>query len=535
MEYTIEKIVEHVLIQNRITNYNRKDLELQLQTHPNYPSFQSITDTLDYFNIDNIAVEVPLETLDLMPKSFITLIKINNVEEIASVTKKNQAIILKYIGNKNKTLSFSEFKKIWIPKTIAVEYSSSRFQLSKQLLSEDSILSIFLLLAIFTSSFVTLSQKDWTISTISYLLLLLLGSVLSVIALRESTGIQSPILHRFCTTIGTSNCGNIINSTNNKLLKNFSLADSSFVFFGSILTYILFFGINSSLLLPAIACVPFISYSFYIQSFITKKWCVLCLSISAVTITCSIIILRYFPLEINPSLTFSFISFFSFFTLAYIVMKEKIIENKKIKAENIKLNQFKKDGLIFNYLFSLSRKIEYNPEIKSEIILGNPDSNFKIITLSNPMCGYCKNAFEACVRILKTIHFDVQIVIRFKVNLEDISNHETQITLRLIEIFQNKGSDNFIKAYRDWFNDRTYSQWIKKHSIPSNSSEHIELLKQHTNWANTNNLNHTPITLINNSLYPHKYGYSEFFHFIRMMVENHNNTNKRALEIKPLT
>ena len=92
MKNKIEKIVESVLIENRIRNYDKKDLELQLQIHPNYPSFQSVTDTLDYFDIDNIAVEVPLEALDQLPKSFISLVKEENREEIVSVIKTNTTI-----------------------------------------------------------------------------------------------------------------------------------------------------------------------------------------------------------------------------------------------------------------------------------------------------------------------------------------------------------------------------------------------------------------------------------------------------------
>ena len=112
MNNTIEKIVESVLIQNRIGNYTKKDLELQLQIHPSYPSFQSITDTLDYFDIDNIAVEIPMDALDQLPKSFISLITVENAEEIVTVIKKNDSIELKHTSLKKKKFTFNEFKEI---------------------------------------------------------------------------------------------------------------------------------------------------------------------------------------------------------------------------------------------------------------------------------------------------------------------------------------------------------------------------------------------------------------------------------------
>ena len=123
MENNIEKIVETVLIQNKISSYDKKDLELQLQIHPNYPSFQSITDTLDYFAIDNIAIEVPIDALDQLPQSFVSLIKNDTSEEIVSVIHKNKQIEIKHSDLKKRKFTYDEFIKIWVPKVIAVEHS----------------------------------------------------------------------------------------------------------------------------------------------------------------------------------------------------------------------------------------------------------------------------------------------------------------------------------------------------------------------------------------------------------------------------
>ncbi len=515
MKNTIENIVTSVLIKNRIRNFDKKDLELQLQIHPNYPSFQSVTDTLDYFNIDNIAVEVPIEALDQLPENFISLIKIDTANEIVSVLKKNNQIVLKHTSLDKKNYSLEEFKKVWIPKVIAVEHSSTANLFSKQLVLQNVLIGVLAL-----SILAILFTRVITVSQISFLLLSITGIVFSVLAVRESLGIQSQTMHQFCTSIGSSNCSEVINNKSGKLLDNFSLADAGVVFFSIVTLYQFIYGYNSTLLLPTLVGIPFILYSLYSQAFVVKKWCAICITISCISIGLTVISLLSLPFDFSFSFLSGFILLTTLFTLGYIYFKQYMVASKEYKVQNIKLNQFKRDGQIFNHLLSLSEKIENTHTIANEIVIGNSDAPFKIISLTNPMCGYCKGAFEAYTRVLKTMKDQLQIIIRLKVSLDDMENQATQISLRLLDIYHTEGADGFITAYSEWFSDRTFSVWIKKYGEPTRSIIHKEVLNKQYEWAEKNNLYYTPASILNDTLYPKKYSYDEFFHFTSMMIEN---------------
>ncbi len=518
MENNIEKIVESVLIQNRIRNYDKKDLELQLQIHPNYPSFQSITDTLDYFDIDNIAVEVPKEALDQLPKSFVSLVKTEKSEEIVSIVKKEKTIEIKHSSLSKKKLDYEKFKEIWIPKVIAVEYNEKQ-----NFTPKDSFLQSLLMIMLSLSLIATIITRPWSIDQIIFLLVTITGLVFSYFALRESLGIQSQTIHQFCTSVGNTNCGDVINNNSGKLFKNFGLSDAGIVFFGSLTLYQIFFGFNSALLFPSIIGIPFVLYSFYSQAFIIKKWCALCLTIAAVSIGLTVIALRSLEFAIDIKLISSFVLLTTLFTLVYLFTKEKVIESKSSNAENLKLNQFKRDDQIFNHLLSLSEKIEDTTTFKNEIVLGNPNSDFKIISFTNPMCGYCKDAFEAYIRILKVMGDELQIVIRLGVKLDDQNAEPTQIALRLLEIYHDHGSESFVDAYSNWFVDRTFSKWTKKYEVPKNNPMYVEVLHKQSEWSNNNSIPYTPASVINGTVYPKKYSYDEFFHFMSTMLEKHNN------------
>ncbi len=519
MENNIEQIVESVLIQNRIRNYDKKDLELQLKIHPNYPSFQSVTDTLDYFDIDNIAVEVPAEALDQLPKSFVSLIKTENSEEIVAVIKKSDTIEIKHTSLKKKKYTFEEFKEIWAPKVIAVEYNANQ-----GIASNRSFIQTFLAVALGAGLIFTLINRSWDLNQALFLLISIGGLVFSFFALRESLGIQSQTIHQFCTTVGNTNCGDVINNNSGKLFKGFTLSDAGIAFFGSLTLYQIFFGFTSILLIPALIGVPFVVYSIYSQGFIIKKWCAICLTIGAVSVALAIIAFIGLPLTFEIGLLPRFLMISALFTSMYLFVKEKVSENKEFRIDNTKLNQFKRDGQIFTHLLSLSEKISDTATFKNEIVLGNPNATFKIISYTNPMCGYCKDAFEAYARIIKAMGDKLQIVIRLGVSLENQDAEPTQIALRLMDIYHDQGQEDFMAAYADWFADRTFGNWIKKHKAPSNNPMYVEVLHKQSEWSKNNNIPYTPASVINGTTYPKKYSYTEFFYFVGMLLENQTST-----------
>ena len=522
MSLTIEKIVEDVLIQNKIRNYDKKDLELQLQIHPNYPSFQSITDTLDYFNINNIAVEIPKEALDQLPDSFISLVKIGQAEEIVPVSKQKDSVEIKHDNIKQKKYTFNEFNEIWNPKIIAVEADETQERVSNRSLIH-SITYILLTIGVLAIGF----TRSWDLYSALFLLFSVAGLVFSFFALRESLGMKSEKVHQFCTTIGNTNCGDVINNNSGKLLKNFSLADAGIVFFSTMIIYQIFFGFTNALFIPAVIGIPFVLYSFYSQALVIKKWCALCISMGVLSLFLGAIAIKSLSFSLGTNDINGFVQMVtiaSLIILGYLFTKEKTIGYEKLKAESLKLNQFKRDEQIFGYLLNTSKKIDDVITVDNEIILGSPNATFKITSLTNPMCGYCKGAFEAYMRVLKTMGDRLQIIIRLNVNPNDPDNQATKIALSLMSIYKNKGADAFIKAYSEWFADRTFSKWIKKYGINENNAEHIEILQKQVNWAKQNEVTYTPATLLGNTLYPQKYSYDEFFHFVGVLLENEHNS-----------
>jgi hypothetical protein len=89
MEKELKQTIELFLSLNNIL-FNKEELNLQLLTHPYFPSINAITDLFDHFKIENVAAELPKEVsiITELPDTFLAHIKENHAEKIVLVVKK---------------------------------------------------------------------------------------------------------------------------------------------------------------------------------------------------------------------------------------------------------------------------------------------------------------------------------------------------------------------------------------------------------------------------------------------------------------
>src|SRR5690606_16585466 len=112
-----------------------------------------------------------------------------------------------------------------------------------------------------------------------YQLLSVTGIFTGVFILQEELGNPNSIVSKVCNgTDNTVSCNSVINSEQGKLPFGISFSDLTIVFFGvSFLTMAFSYNFHSFIGLLSVLALPVILYSIYLQKFILKKWCVLCL------------------------------------------------------------------------------------------------------------------------------------------------------------------------------------------------------------------------------------------------------------------
>ncbi|GGG36773.1 hypothetical protein GCM10011344_42000 [Dokdonia pacifica] len=534
----MDELVFRFLVQSKITSLAKEDIHLQLLSHADYPSINAITDTLDYFGIENIAANVPKDALQQLPKLFLALIETGKNTELVLVTQLQKGIRVRTLQNKKKIRSIEKFSSQWTGTIIAIEQEEkkgsfiTRQSSFKTIITTSILLSIIVMALLFTTS----------ISHAVYTFLTVIGSVVSYLIYKESTGVKDTVTSKVCAIVSlkVDSCSAVITSKEGRISKNVGLGDASLLYFTSLFFVITLVGVHTSTLFTiAIGSLFVVAYSLYLQGIQLKQWCGLCLLISVVLISQFVTLFIAFSnwdfslLYVIKGLVVSMT-----LTLLWFYSKPLLQKNKELLKTKKEYLSFKRnDAFFLNALQQDSiENLKHLPQ-EAQVYFGNRDAPIQITAYTNPLCGYCVAAFELYDRLLMQFPTDVGIQFIFNTS-KDLENPSTQIAKRVLELYHKSVSDAF-SALKDWFAHRDVDRWIEKYGIPNSMLLMDDrILEMHRDVAHQNDIRYTPETLIGNQKFPNKYyTYEDLFLFVETLKENapieikhqmNSNKNKKS-------
>lgn len=499
---------------------NEKEFEFQLQSHPDYPSLLSITDTLTFFNINNGAINVGSSEIELLPDRFVTFFR--------EKQKKPQLLLIEKKGNdyfqtKEKEtlrLSLSELEDKWGGVVLIAEKPEFEHTKSTNKLSWVLPLSLSIIFIVF------LFQCEANLQTKLFFLFPILGILFSIAAIKDLFGIRNEFLNNFCSMTNATSCNSVVGSKKWRIFEIVNFSDLSVVFFTSqILGLLVFlFSGNTTVYftiqkLLLIVSIPVLLLSVYYQNFIEKKWCPICLVIIAV-IVLEIGYLIAFQSTVFMILTKEVIVFgFIFLSLMSIWSALKKLLNKQKELKEFQLNaiRFERNYALFKNSLIAKEKVQLP---QGSIILGNDKSDTKITIISNPFCGHCKEAHEVLETILEKHHNDIQIQVILNVNLASENDEGKKLFRSLMRIYEVVGEIAFVKALKNWFDKKNLSEWYDLNSA-SNTIEFDAIFNAHNKWCGENNYNFTPAIFINGYEYPQFFDRKKLLFYINDLIEDH--------------
>ncbi|TDE52702.1 vitamin K epoxide reductase family protein [Flavobacterium sp. GT3P67] len=502
----------------KLSNYtiDIENFELQLQTHPDYPSIKSITDTFDYFNIENLVAKVPKEALEKLPKYFIALLKKDHDSKLFLAEKKKNRMTVTDENLNKQTLNFDDFKESWDGTIIAIEDN----KLESDISSSSNFKKIgFLVFSIIT--LINLFNFD-KIEVFIYNTLSLVGFFISYFIVEEAFGIHNKTVAKVCETVSKANgCSGVINHKKGKLFNTISLSDASIVYFIINLLTLIGTGFSFSVLFCiSVFSIPIVLITLYYQAFILKQWCALCLGISIVLIMQFLVLWVAFEglyFDINFLLKYLFTTFLV--VTVWYNLKRLWAQNSKLASVEIEFLKFKRNKELFDTLL-IKQELINNKLIAKEnkIVFGSDNPLLTIDAVTNPLCGFCVASFQTYFKLLKT-HKDVQINFVFNVPFEDINNTATQIVVTVLDIYLNNSKERALDALNDWYEERSFNKWQGYYKISKNIDDNIlTILKEHQNWLQINSIKHTPATFVDNYYFPAEYNINDLLLFVDDML-----------------
>ncbi|MBL4605539.1 MAG: thioredoxin domain-containing protein [Flavobacteriaceae bacterium] len=522
MKESLVNLIQILLKKNKIP-FDREELVFQIQSHPSYPSLHAITGVLEHFNIENVALDIPItkEVLNQLPDCFIAQINNNKGQNLVVVERKGQGYLI-FDSEKRKTEnSVVEFLEKFTGILVAVEQPELVKKVSPTFLFREALGLVAL--TMLASLIVYFSSISWY--TISYLLLSTAGVLASVAIIKQELGLQSFIGNAFCSGNNEKkDCDAVLTSKGAHVFKDYKLSDFSLLYFTG-LTLLTFFQISNPVISFSISllAIPITLYSIYYQYVVLKKWCLLCLSI-VVILWLQALVLLLTNTFIENFITKDFIVFGLVGTSTWLIwnyLKPLFVTIQKQKEEKIESVKFKRNYTLFESL--LQKKHLINTEIidSKEIVFGNSKSNLEIIIVTNPFCSFCRTVHQQVEDILHKYREKVKIKIRFNVFELDESSDVVTITTKLLQLYNEEGNEMCLQAMGEVYSESlSTTKWLDKWKRFTHKESYINELKKQGKWCQENGINFTPEVLINGKSLPKEYKPTDVIFFIEDLEEN---------------
>lgn len=487
---------------------DKREFLFQFQSHPNYPSALAFSDTLNFLGIKNDAYELGKEYWEELPEEFITIYKDN----FALVHRNgNQA---KIFADKEETVTFNDLKDN--SGDFILLFEKNNIEKTAKPNSVLYLVILFLALAIVLINNVI----HWNLWSFLFQILSLAGVYLFSEIFKEKLGTESFVLQSFCGAGAKQHsleagCNKIIKSKNFQFLE-LKFSDFGFVYFIAISILPLLIS-KGSILFLGLASLSFfgIIYSVYYQ--ITQKtFCKVCGLVIGILLAQFAI--SYFYFSETFSISELLVTLFSFLMILFLIhyISKTIEEKEKYRKENIKTLRFKRNYELFKReLLNNEQVIFKNP--KAGFFFGNENAKIHLTLISNPYCGFCKDAHHLLENILKKYKDEVSLQVRF--NFEENADHPYQELISAFDFLYKEQKTKMLEAVALWYNNRDLQMLKNKFNLPTtiiSLNDYVDI----GNENNENQFNFTPTILINGYQFPKIYDREDIQYFFEDLIED---------------
>ena len=489
---------------------HKREFEDSFQSHPNFPSVFAITDSLNLMEIENVAIKVPKDQFSELPDLFLAIFK----KELVLVDKSKEEI---YVENEKEKLNLSEddFITNWNEIIIFIEPNS--ITETKSINKEKNYLFYLTFLVLFLLS-LYFNEIDY--KSLIYFATTSIGVLLSIFIVQEKLGIKNEIATKICSISIQASCNDVITSKKSNINKWFGFSDLPLLFFATNLYALLITPVYSSLIIGflSLISIPVIIYSVWLQKFQLKKWCVLCLFISLIISVQAIFFATNFEFEFTLKQISQYL-FFALLTISLWFLAKPLLENKlKLEKENNGLKKFRRNFDLFNYLSKPVNSVS-NFDKLTGISFGNSNAALKLSLIISPSCGHCHKAFEDGLVLANKFPEKIFLNVLFNLNPENTEN-QYKIVVETLLTLSNLNIEKARLAIIDWHVKKIgLENWLVKWKSQTIITMANQQILDQYNWCSENELNYTPIKMVNQNLFPTEYEVSELKYFINDFFE----------------
>ncbi|WP_303317158.1 vitamin K epoxide reductase family protein [Flavivirga abyssicola] len=499
-----------------------KYLKDTIISHADYPSLLSISDTLEKYNIETLAVKIDAGKLTEIPLPCIIQLKVDRTPLFFVLHKVLEDKVL-YYDDKSKlvTLSKEYFLKKWTGVCLLAEASkeSKEINIEEKLKSKRTLnilkgsISVLLLSWIgitFLNSEITTNISS-TVSVIVFTVLKLIGLIVGVLLLWFDVDKHNPTLQSFCSGgSGKVNCNAVLNSKYAKIFSGtLSLSIIGFSYFFATFIFLVVSGFSLSALsvlsLSSFLTLPIVLVSVYYQAFIIKQWCKFCIIIQAVLVVEITIMFsgNYYQSTLAIEKLPLLFALVLLPILIWKLLKPLLEQEKETNVYKRGLKKIKHNPDVLEGLLVKSRKMTTNPKGLGISII-NESAKYHVVKVCNPYCGPCAKVHPALEDLVNTGKINLQILFTAKADGKDANAKPVSHFLAIEAQGDIKKTQ---QALDDWYHaeQKDYEVFANKYPMNGELEKQYYKIKAMSTWCDVENITYTPTIFINGYELPEEY------------------------------
>ena len=491
---------------------------MSFKTHPKYPNIIAMSETFNQYGIDAVLVQVPKERLRELPEDFVAVLTIDKVSKTVFVSnKENAPLQTRTIDNKTKVYSDSEFMNLWTGIALGVNQNPNpKVKFTHPFFKLQSIYYAVLFTGLLYGFFALIKNNILSLASLGYLSLAMLAFYLGFSIVKKKLGFNDG-LNKLCSTFGKSSCTNIITKDNDHLFLNISFSDLAIcyaIFSVTVSFFITQFNLINALFVFTISAVPFLLYSLYVQYFVLKQFCAICLTLISIVFL-QILCLGFasgFMIDWDMNGIIFLIFTMGTITSIWMLLKDKLSYFEEIHSSSLDFHQLIREYDMYQAIQEHHEADTLNFDKVQSVVLtdhSNEATNTIHVVLS-PTCSGCTAAYKDLKKLMNYHSNHLKIALIF--DLRSSSEHVQKVFSRIAEM---SVSEQIIEALDDWFIDKKLEkQWLHKWGDDNGIAK--EVLNSHQQFLNEERIFQTPMIFFNHSQLSSFYRLKDLVYFMKL-------------------
>ncbi|WP_026808950.1 vitamin K epoxide reductase family protein [Arenibacter latericius] len=490
-----------------------------IQSHPDHPSLLCISNTLDRYGVENLALKVDETKLAQLPlPCIVQLSDHGGLFRVLTGFSGDKAI---YVGDRGKPIKLpkEEFLDRWSGVCLVAETNESSGEpgIEKRLrdkrtmsilTSSAAVLILITIVIMMAKSPVMIGYNGFFLG--AYVLLKLVGLAMGTMLLWYEVDKYNPTLQSFCSGGKKIDCDAVLGSKYAKVFNgNLSLNLVVFSYFFGTLSYLTITSFTSNSLLTlallSSAALPLVMFSAYYQGVVIKQWCKFCFVVQGVLVL--EMMTAFFGGFYETGMTWEtqplLFALLLIPIIAWNVLKPLLETKKETVLYKRGLKKIKNNPDVLQGLLAKTRKITAGTEGLG-ISLNNKYAKYNVVKVCNPYCGPCAKAHPVLEELVSKGKINLQVLFTAHTDEKDLKRKPVSHFLAL-DAHGDKGRVH--EALDDWYNagKMDYNIFANKYPLNGELEEQNTKIAAMRQWCDIENITHTPTIFINGHELPKEY------------------------------